>query len=437
MNDFTQKYGNCLAVLGLQWGDEGKGKLVDILAEQYDIIVRANGGANAGHTINFEVDGEKKKIVFHLLPSGILQEGKVCVIGNGCVVDVAALKQEIEDLKNIDLNGRLFISDRAQIVFGYHKVIDGIHEELKGAGKVGTTMRGIGPAYADKINRINLRVGDLTDFNNFEEKYKAALELHKKVYGNIGENSEKISNYDAEAELNQYKKLADYFKGMIINTSYYLNKALDTGKNILLEGANGSLLDIDHGTYPFVTSSNTTLGGICAGCGIAPKKITHTIGILKAYTTRVGEGPFPTELNDDTGKKMQEVGNEFGSTTGRGRRCGWFDGVAAKYSCMINGVDSINLTKIDVLNDFSTIKICEQYEINGEKTSEFKSNIAELQAAEPKYQELPGWQKDLENSSIEALPENCKKYIKKIEEITGTKVDFIGTGPDRSQMIVV
>lgn len=413
-------------MLGAQWGDEGKGKLVDILAQQYDLIFRATGGANAGHTIYV---GDKK-VVFHLIPSGMLHAGKVCAIGNGTVIHFPTLLEEIDVLKQsgVDIKGRLFISQRAHIVFEYHKIIDKAQEEMKGNAKIGTTGRGIGPAYADKISRIGIRVGELLDFENFSRHYRQNLELLKKMYK---------FEHDGDAELNEFKKIIPVIAPFITDTSLMFENAVNSGKYVLFEGANGTLLDIDHGTYPFVTSSNATISGIIAGCAVAPSRLTSIIGIMKAYLTRVGSGPFPTELKDKLGDEIREAGNEFGSTTGRPRRCGWFDAVGARYAVRLNGLTAINLTKIDVLNDLLVIKIGIAYKHKGKRLTEFPFDADVLAACEVEYIEMPGWQKDTSAvRDFNDLPENCKAYILKLEELIKCPIMFIGVGRSREQMIL-
>lgn len=431
MQNFTTTLGQMAAVLGCQWGDEGKGKLVDILSAQYDIIVRATGGANAGHTVYIGQEPNVKKFIFHLMPSGILHEGKICVIGNGLVVHLPTLISEIETLKSngISVEGRLKISDRAHLLFEYHKLIDGLQEERKGLKKVGTTMRGIGPCYADKINRIGIRVSELYDFDKFSERLRANVKILQNMYGGF--------KYDTEKEISDYKKIAETVIPFITDTSFYLNEALTAGKTVLLEGANGAMLDIDHGTYPFVTSSNPTIGGVLAGLGVASQKLNSVIGILKAYCTRVGAGPFPTELTNKTGEKLREVGNEFGATTGRPRRCGWFDTVIAKYAIRLNGLAAVNLTKIDVLSGISKIKIGVSYLHQGRKLNSPSSALDVLGKCEVEYFEMEGWDEDISKMrNFEELPENCKKYISKLEEIISCPIKFIGVGQRRDQMII-
>lgn len=430
-NQISKKCGNVAVVLGGQWGDEGKGKLIDIMSEEYDIVGRAAGGANAGHTVYIrdpEHEGESKKFIFHLMPSGMLYPHVQGVIGNGCVVHLPTLIEEIEFLKanGIDVNGRLFISDRAHLLFEYHKIIDGLQEEAKGAGQVGTTKRGIGPAYGDKVSRIGIRAGELKDFPAFEQKIRSNVETLRTMYK---------FDFNTEAEISYYKSILPLIEPMITDTGLLLNKANDEGKKILLEGANGTLLDIDHGTYPFCTSSNASIGGICAGTGIAPNKFTSVIGIMKAYMTRVGAGPFPTELDNETGAKIREQGGEYGATTGRPRRCGWFDAVASRYSAVLNGMTGINLTKLDVLDSFDTLKIALSYKYNGKVMESFPSIAGKLDEIEVEYLEMEGWKTDTSSAQkISDLPANAKAYVGKIEELLGVPVDFVGVGQKRDQM---
>lgn len=425
-----KNFGKVCAVVGGQWGDEGKGKLVDILAEEYDLVVRATGGANAGHTIYVTLqNGQTTKFVFHLVPAGMLHPGKLCIMGNGMVVHFPTLLEELGVLKkaHVKTAGRLKLSDRAHIVFEYHKIIDRLQEELKGGKRVGTTGRGIGPAYTDKISRIGIRVGELRDFRRFSEHYLANLSLFKKIYD---------FRFDGEAELKQLKKITPKILPLIADTSLILGDALRKGKSVLLEGANGALLDIDHGTYPFVTSSNASIGGILAGSGLAPNRLTSSIGIMKAYLTRVGSGPFPTELKDALGDEIRRVGNEFGATTGRPRRCGWFDTVAARYSVRLNGFTGINLTKVDVLNFVPRIKIGVGYMYKGKKVTEFPADLSVLEACRVEYMEMPGWQEDISTTkTFQKLPKNCRRYIEKLEQLMGCPVRFIGTGKTRQEMI--
>lgn len=429
--DLANKYGNVAVILGAQWGDEGKGKLIDILSNEYDIVARATGGANAGHTVYVpdpNTPEKTKKYIFHLMPSGMLYPNMVGVIGNGCVIHLPTLLEEIEQLKEsqISIDGRLFLSDRAHLVLEYHKLIDNIQEEMKGTSKVGTTGRGIGPSYTDKISRIGIRVGELLDFPAFENKLRGNVIYLQKIYS---------FEYDVEQEIAKYKEIIEIVRPFIIDSAYYLHSSLQSGKKILMEGANGTLLDIDHGTYPFVTSSNASIAGVISGTGMPANKLTSVIGIMKAYMTRVGAGPFPTELEDETGEKLRTKGGEFGSTTGRPRRCGWFDAVASKYSARLNGLTGINLTKLDVMDDFETIKICTGYKHNGSKLESFPSSAKVLSEVEVDYIELPGWKQDISGArKISDLPENAQKYIQKIEELIEVPVDFVGVGITRDQM---
>jgi len=434
MSDIKQKYGQVTTILGSQWGDEGKGKLVDILSEEYDLIVRATGGANAGHTIYIpskENPSETKKFVFHLIPSGMMHEDKICVIGNGVVVHIPTLLEELDILEEngIPTMGRLLISDRAHVLLDYHKVIDGLEEESRGGKKVGTTRRGIGPAYMDKVKRSGIRMHHLGDFETFKAKVEENAKALRDLYGHS-------FKYDVKEELGKYQEYIKRIKPMLTDSSFYLNEAIKNGKSILIEGANGALLDVDHGTYPYVTSSNATIGGVISGTGISALKLNSAIGIMKAYTTRVGAGPFPTELNDDLGNKIREQGGEYGSTTGRPRRCGWFDAVVGKYSQQINGYTAINLTKLDVLTGLPTLKIATGYKFKGETLHSFPACLEILENVEVIYEEMPGWTEDISKAhAIEELPENARTYIRRIEELIGCKVGFIGIGMKRDEMI--
>lgn len=431
--NFAQKYGKLTAVLGGQWGDEGKGKLIDILANHYDIVARGTGGANAGHTVYIQDPtnpGQRKKVVFHLIPSGALYPNVINVIGNGCVIHIPTLLEEIAFLEanNIQMKGRLFISDRAHLVFEYHKLVDVMQEERKGKAKVGTTGRGIGPAYTDKISRMGVRLHELLDMESFETHVRANVEMLKSMYG---------FEFDVEKELNYYRSIAEQIKPYILDTSFFLNKALAEGKKILLEGANANLLDIDHGTYPYVTSSNASIGGLITGLGIGAMKFTSAIGVMKAYCTRVGSGPFPTELDNEIGENMRTIGGEFGSTTGRPRRCGWFDAVASKYSVMINGFSSINLTKLDVLDTFETIKIATKYLYEGKELETLPASLDLLAKVEVHYEEMPGWKQDISSArTLAELPENARNYVKRLQELLGCPIDFVGVGIGREQMTI-
>lgn len=433
MNNLVTQYGSMAAIIGGQWGDEGKGKLTDIMAEEYDLVVRATGGANAGHTVYIPdpEDPEKsKKFIFHLMPSGILYPNVKGIIGNGVVIHMQTLFEEIARLKeaNIDLDGRLFISSRAHLVFEYHKIIDGLQEERKGKNAVGTTKRGIGPAYADKMSRIGIRVVDLLDFEKFKEKVRANLAVLQEMYGFTHDLSEEFAFYESKLE---------EIKAMIVDSVSYIHTAQEEKKNILIEGVNATLLDIDHGTYPFVTSSNASIGGALTGSGIAPMALTSVIGIMKAYCTRVGGGPFPTELTDTLGDEIREAGGEYGSTTGRPRRCGWFDAVASRYSAKINGLTAINLTKLDVLDKMERLNIAVAYKLDGKTLHEFPATPEELAAVEVEYIEMPGWKEDISGvRTMSELPENAHAYVSKIEELLGCPVNFVGVGMNREQMAI-
>ncbi|MEW6653737.1 MAG: adenylosuccinate synthase [Bacteroidota bacterium] len=407
-------------IVGSQWGDEGKGKIVDILSKGYNIVVRYQGGANAGHTVEI---GDKK-FILHLIPSGILREDVICVIGNGVVIDPIALLDEIKQLEKLGINikGRLFISHNAHLIMPYHKLLDSINE--RGSAKIGTTGRGIGPSYIDKYARTGIRIVDLLDKTILEEKNN----LLKKVYDHSELNVEEI--------IKEYLDFDDKIDEYITDTTHYLHTALEEGKSILLEGAQGTLLDVDHGTYPYVTSSNPTSGGACTGTGIPPTKITSVVGIVKAYTTRVGLGPFPTELLNDTGEKLRSIGAEFGATTGRPRRCGWYDAFLVNYSRMINGIERVAVTKLDVLSDFEEIKVCVAYELNGKLLKSFPTDLNRLSYVSPVYESLPGWKSDISNAkSYDELPPNAKSYLNFIAKKSGFEIGIISVGPKRDQTI--
>ena len=415
-------------VVGSQWGDEGKGKIVDILSERYNIVVRYQGGANAGHTVKI---GEKQ-FILHLIPSGILRENVLCVIGNGVVIDPAALLAEIQQLEDagINIKGRLFISQNAHLIMPYHKLLDSISES--GTSKIGTTGRGIGPCYIDKYARKGIRIVDLLDKKVLEEKIRANIEeknnLLKKVY-----NQQELA---VEEIIKEYIAFDDAIDQYITDVPLFLNSALEDGKSILLEGAQGALLDVDHGTYPYVTSSNPTSGGASTGSGIPPTKITAVYGIVKAYTTRVGLGPFPTELTDKDGEQLRSVGAEFGATTGRPRRCGWYDAFLVNYSRMINGIERVAITKLDVLSHFDKIKVCVGYEINGKKLKSYPTSVNQIMQAVPVYETLSGWNADLSNlTDYDQLPTEAKDYLQFISEQSGFEISIISVGPSRSQTI--
>jgi len=420
---------NRVSVLaGLQWGDEGKGKIVDLLSPEYDFVVRYQGGANAGHTLVFN----NKKYVLHLVPSGIFTDRVTCVIGNGTVIDPLALIEEIElvSKENINPSGRLFISKDAHLILPYHKIIDSINES--GESKIGTTKKGIGPCYYDKYARRGIKVQDLFNSDILREKINGNLYYFKTIFNNSDEIAELSVNEITESLLLQFSKIKEY----ITDTQLLLNSAIDEGKKILLEGAQGALLDIDFGTYPYITSSHPTSGGACVGTGIPPTNIDSVIGVFKAYTTRVGEGPFVTELFDECGKSLSERGNEFGATTGRPRRCGWLDLVALNYACKVNGVTELVITKSDVLDVFDSVSVCISYSINGKVDSFFPTDINSLNAAKPILKEFNGWKTDLRiHKDYQSLPGNFKDYLSFIEEFTGCKIKIVSTGPSREQII--
>lgn len=422
-----------IVVVGTQWGDEGKGKIVDLLAQDIDIVVRFQGGNNAGHTLI--VDG--KKFIFHLIPSGILYKDKKCAIGNGVVVDPEVLLEEIRKLKRSGMEitpERLSLSEKAHVIMTYHKAIDLARETAKGKDKLGTTGRGIGPCYEDKAARTGVRVIDLTEPETLEEKIRANI-IEKNFYLTKFFGSEPL---EYKPVLDNYLRMAEDLRPFISNVSLELDQALKAGKQILFEGAQATHLDIDHGTYPFVTSSNPVAGQVCAGAGIGPKHLHYILGIVKAYTTRVGSGPFVCELKDETGDYIQEKGSEFGSTTGRKRRCGWLDLVMIKDSIRLNGLDSLAITKLDVLTGLEEIKICVGYNLEGEKIDYVPASIKQLDRCVPVYKIMPGWEEDISLARrLEQLPSNARAYLQTIEEITGVHVSIISVGPGRQDAIVL
>jgi len=417
-------------IVGMQWGDEGKGKVVDILSEKSDIIARHQGGANAGHTVVID----SKKFILHLIPTGILHPKKICVIGNGVVFDPELFFQELEELrrKGINIDKRILLSKNAHVVMPYHKAIEKIEEERRGKGKIDTTLKGIGPAYLDKIGRRGVRLIDLFDHKLFQTKVEENFEHNKGCLKYLSPD-EFRALYNKSLGFLKYKtKIAPF----ITDSTSLLNKAVKQKKKILFEGAQGTLLDIDFGTYPYVTSSNTSAGGACTGLGVPPTSIDEVIGVSKAYTTRVGNGPFPTELKDKTGSYLQEIGNEFGATTGRPRRCGWLDLLILRYAVMINGITKIALTKLDVLDQLETIKVCVGYKYKGKTLKEFSTELEVLEKCKPIYKNLPGWKQNTNGiKDYKKLPQKTKDYLKFIQYQTGAKIFLISTGCKREETI--
>jgi adenylosuccinate synthase len=420
-----------VVVLGTQWGDEGKGKIVDMLTSEADAVVRFQGGHNAGHTI---VVGNETTIL-HLIPSGILRESVECYIGNGVVLSPEALLKELGELyeKGVDARKRLFLSDGSPLILPYHVLLDQAREKARGKSAIGTTGRGIGPAYEDKVARRGLRVGDFLNMKNAVSKLEGILDYHNFVLKNYYHHD----TCDIAKLSDQLHQWAEDISPMINDVSARLNTLQSQNKKILFEGAQGTLLDIDHGTYPYVTSSNTTAGGVCAGSGVAPTSIDYVLGIVKAYTTRVGGGPFPTELFDGVGEELGDRGHEFGATTGRQRRCGWLDAIALKRAMKINGVSGICFTKLDVLDTLNEISICTSYTINGETVESLPLNAENIEHCTPNYITLPGWKDSTVGATrFESLPDNAKAYIKKVEELLQVPIDIISTGPERNENII-
>ena len=421
-----------IVIVGMQWGDEGKGKVVDLLTEYAHVVVRFQGGNNAGHTV---VVGQET-IILHLIPSGALYRDKTCVIGNGVVVDPQVLLQEIDELRKrghfLD-DRQLLISEDAHLIMPYHRRIDVARERMKGEGKIGTTGRGIGPAYEDKVAREGIRFGDLLDDQIFRGKLEAILSAKNHYL----DACLKDQGFDLEAMFQEYRGYGQRLKKFAGNISLFIDRQIKQGRQILFEGAQGTHLDVDHGTYPFVTSSNTVAGGACTGAGVGPTRITEVIGVSKAYTTRVGGGPFPTELNDSVGEKIRERGREFGATTGRPRRCGWLDIPLLKDAIRLNGITGIALTKMDVLSEFETIRICTAYQHRGRRIEEVPSQVQALKECEPVFEDHPGWKAELRNfRSFQDLPSKAQGYVRRIEELTGTEVTLVSVGEKRVETIL-
>ena len=423
-------------LLGLQWGDEGKGKVVDVLTSRYDIIARFQGGPNAGHTIEF--DG--KKFVLHTIPSGIFNKGTINIIGNGVIIDPYILDDELSVLKKggIEAGNNLLVSKKAHVILPSHRLLDAVYESSKGDKKIGSTLKGIGPTYTDKVSRNGIRVGDI-GHANFQQKYNEAKSRHLKIASQYGYNLDDftIEGMSFKAYESAWFKTLDTLKQLQwVNSEYFLNNALKAGKKVLAEGAQGTMLDIDFGSYPFVTSSNTITAGVCSGLGIAPSQVGRIFGIFKAYCTRVGSGPFPTELFDNAGEKLRKTGREFGATTGRPRRCGWLDMVALKYAIMLNGVTDLMMMKADVLDNFEIIDIATAYKIEGESTEEVPYDMSETDI-EPQFKSMKGWNKSLEGvSSFGKMPDELKQYVNFVEKETGVQVSMVSIGPDRSQTLL-
>lgn len=421
-------------IVGAQWGDEGKAKVIDFLTEQSDVVIRFQGGANAGHTVI--ADG--KKFVFHLVPSGIMYPGKLCVVSNGVVFDAEQFLHEVDELteKGLSTENRLFVSNLAHMVLPYHKALDNAVEQSKGKLKIGTTGRGIGPAYADKVSRQGIRCGDLQNWEIFVQKLTANFNEKKTIIETVYHQSFDLKLDDIIA---RYEKIRLRLLPMITDTARLAFKSSRENKQLLFEGAQGTFLDIDHGTYPFVTSSNTVAGCVCTGAGVGPSLIDEVVGIVKTYTTRVGNGPFPTELHDELGQHIQNKGHEFGSTTGRPRRCGWFDSVMLRKAIEVNGMTLMALTKLDVLNGLDEIKICTHYMLDGQKIEDYPSAPSALDRVVPVYESMPGWQEDISGAqSLEELPQAARRYLNRLQELCyNTRILMVSVGPDRAQTIPI
>jgi adenylosuccinate synthase len=427
-----------VVVVGAQWGDEGKGKIVDLLTEHAQVVVRFQGGNNAGHTL--VVGG--KKTVLHLIPSGILHPGKTCVIGNGCVIDPTVLMKEIDSLrvkKALVDDAQLRISEAAHVIFPWHKHLDLLREKARGGDAIGTTGRGIGPAYEDKVGRRGLRMRDLLDITRLRKRVKERLPAALDEIARLSKQA-KVEEplMDIEAILQEFAALGDALRRFVGDTSLFLAEEVRRGTRILFEGAQGTLLDVDHGTYPYVTSSNTVSGNAAVGSGLGPTSIDRVLGITKAYTTRVGSGPFPTELLDETGERLRKVGDEFGATTGRPRRCGWLDMVVLRFAVRVNGLWGLALTKMDVLSGLDVLKVCVAYELDGKRLEELPGELDDLSRVKPIYEELPGWKESLGSArTMEDLPPNALRYVRRIEETSGIPVVCLSVGPDRGETIVL
>lgn len=418
-------------VLGTQWGDEGKGKIVDYLAQKADVVIRSQGGNNAGHTV--VADGQS--FALRLLPSGILFSEKTCIIGNGVVVNPEVLLEEIDGMvkKGVTIS-KLEVSTRAHVIMPYHIRIDEEDEKLRGDDKIGTTKNGIGPCYADKINRVGIRIGDLMDRDVFYQKLKTNLELKNRLFATYYN----CEGFDFEEIFTKYTALAERIRPYVKDTEYSANQYIKEGKKVLFEGAQATMLDLDHGTYPFVTSSNPTAGGACVGSGVGPRMMSNIIGVVKAYTTRVGAGPFPAEQSNKIGEYLRETGHEFGTVTGRSRRCGWFDSVVVRYAAMLNSLDYLAITRLDILDGLDTINICKGYMYKGIELKEYPESLKVLQDVEPVYEELPGWKTDISGcKSYDELPKNARYYVERISQLVGVPLGIVSVGPDRSQTIVL
>lgn len=419
-----------LIVVGTQWGDEGKGKVVDVLSERFDVVARYQGGNNAGHTV---VVGEEK-VVLHLVPSGILRKGKICVLGNGVVIDLKELIQEMDQLERLQVRfeEQFFISQRAHLVLPYHKLLDATHEQ-RAAKKIGTTGRGIGPAYVDKMARVGIRIGDLEHAGVFKERLQHNLAEKRTQFP----DNQALAALDGDRVFAEHLGYYERIRSFLVDSAEILDRLIRKGKRVLFEGAQGTLLDVDLGTYPFVTSSSSTAGGACTGTGVSPKRIDGILGVCKAYTTRVGEGPFPTELSDATGEHIRARGQEFGATTGRPRRTGWFDAVGVRYAVRVNGLDALAMMKLDVLDELDPILVCTGYRYRGEVLTEFPNETAVLAECQPVYETLSGWkQSTVGVIADEKLPTKCQAYIRHLETLVGVPLTLVSTGPRRDQTIV-